>query len=181
MPHVVAVCCGAKKGTSKQMVPEGMLQEDYGLVGDGHAAAATDRQVSLLAVEHIEARRHAELDVQPGDFAENLTTEGIDLTALPVGTIVGVGQAVLQITQIGKECHSRCAIYHRIGECVMPREGVFARVVRAGRVKPGDRVAILQSATDGRTYNEGARWSGCTLVRVGEPEQVSSQEGGTGR
>lgn len=143
MGRIIAVCTSDKKGTKKQDVKEGLLKKDFGLVGDAHADFYTQRQVSLLALESIEKMRAFGLDVGPGDFAENLTTEGIDLMSLPVGTRISVGErVVLEITQIGKECHTKCDIYRRVGRCVMPDEGVFARVIRGGRVKVGDTIQV---------------------------------------
>lgn len=143
MGRIIAVCTSDKKGTKKQDVKEGLLKKDFGLVGDAHADFYTQRQVSLLALESIEKMRAFGLDVSPGDFAENLTTEGIDLMSLPVGTRISVGErVVLEITQIGKECHTKCDIYRRVGRCVMPDEGVFARVIRGGRVKVGDTIQV---------------------------------------
>ncbi len=144
MAKVIAVCRSDKKGTRKQVVADGFLNENYGLVGDAHADCATHRQVSLLAVESIDKMRRLGLDVGPGDFAENITTQGLDLVSLPVGTHLAVGQAVvLELTQIGKECHTRCAIYRQVGQCIMPEEGVFTRVVRQGLVRTGDEVKVL--------------------------------------
>lgn len=143
MARVIAVCKSDRKGTGKQNVREGILKEEFGLIGDAHADCCTHRQVSLLAIESIEKMRNLGLDVNPGDFAENLTTEGIDLVSLPVGTRISVGdQVVLEITQIGKECHTGCAIYHQVGKCIMPEEGVFARVIQGGRVRAGDRIEV---------------------------------------
>ncbi len=138
---VIAVCRSDKKRTSKEVVAEGIIREDFGLVGDAHADCCTHRQVSLLATESIGKMRDLGLDVGPGDFAENLTTEGIDLISLPVGTWIYIGEEVtLEITQIGKECHTKCAIFHKLGQCVMPEEGVFAKVVRGGVVRTGDSI-----------------------------------------
>ena len=143
MARIVAVCQSKDKGTPKQDIGEGMLQEEFGLVGDAHADCCTHRQVSLLAIESIDRMRNRGFDIGPGDFAENLTTEGIDLVALPVGTRLSTGQkVVLEVTQIGKQCHAKCAIYRQIGKCVMPKEGVFARVIRGGAVKSGDELKI---------------------------------------
>ncbi|HWI41940.1 MAG TPA: MOSC domain-containing protein, partial [Verrucomicrobiae bacterium] len=100
------------------------------------------RQVSLLAKESIDKMRAMGLDVDSGDFAENITTSGVELPVLPVGTRLTVGEALLEVTQIGKECHTRCAIYHQAGDCVMPREGIFARVLRGGAVRAGDAVRV---------------------------------------
>jgi MOSC domain-containing protein YiiM len=141
--QVVAVCTSKEKGERKTDVGQAELQEGFGLVGDAHGGD-WHRQVSLLAIESIDKMRAAGLDVGPGDFAENLTTQGVNLYTLPVGTRLRVGDSVLlEMTQIGKECHDRCAIYHQAGDCVMPREGVFATVVNGGQVKAGDRLEIL--------------------------------------
>jgi MOSC domain-containing protein YiiM len=143
MATVVAVCKSKKKGTRKKAVAEGILKEDYGLVGDAHADCCTHRQVSLLAMESIAKMRRLGFEVGPGDFAENLTTRGIELLSLPVGTKISIGKDILlDVTQIGKECHSGCAIYQEIGKCIMPREGIFARVIQGGLVRAGDDVRI---------------------------------------
>ena len=141
--QIVAVCTSKKKGERKTDVGQAELQEGFGLVGDAHGGD-WHRQVSLLAIESIDKMRAAGLDVGPGDFAENLTTQGVNLYTQPVGTRLRVGDSVLlEMTQIGKECHDRCAIYHQAGDCVMPREGVFATVVNGGPVKTGDNLEIL--------------------------------------
>ena len=141
--QIVAVCTSKEKGERKTDVGQAELQEGFGLVGDAHGGG-WHRQVSLLAIESIDKMRAAGLDVGPGDFAENLTTQGVNLYTLPVGTRLRVGDSfLLEMTQIGKECHDRCAIYHQAGDCVMPREGVFATVVSGGLVKAGDRLEIL--------------------------------------
>jgi len=145
---IVAVCTSEKKGTRKEVIAEGVLRENCGLVGDAHADCCTHRQVSLLAIESINKMRGLGFDVSPGDFAENLTTEGIDLVSLPVGTYISVGrEAILKITQIGKECHVGCAIYLQIGKCIMPKEGVFAKVIRGGLVKARDAITVLSEVT----------------------------------
>jgi len=136
---VVAVCISSSKGERKTPVAAVELRAEHGIVGDAHAGP-WHRQVSLLARESIDKMRALGLDVTTGDFAENLTTEGVDLVALPIGTRLSVGAAELEVTQIGKECHTRCAIYHQAGDCVMPKEGIFARVLRGGIVRPGDEV-----------------------------------------
>jgi molybdopterin adenylyltransferase len=139
MAKVIAVCISEQKGTKKEAVNQCLVQESFGLSGDAHADFGTHRQVSLLAVESIDKMRSLGFDVGPGDFAENLTCQGVGLASLPVGTQLAVGkEVILEISQIGKECHSGCAIYRRIGRCVMPREGVFARVIRGGMVRAGD-------------------------------------------
>ena len=115
---------------------------DGGLVGDAHADCNTHRQVSLLAIESIDKMRALGLKVGPGSFAENLTTEGIELVTLPIGTKLSIGEdVVLEITQIGKECHTPCAIYRQAGTCVMPTEGIFGKVIRSGIVKTGDTIS----------------------------------------
>ena len=143
MARVVAVCTSKKKGTRKQAIAEGQFAEDHGLVGDAHAGCMPNRQVSLLAVESIDKMRGRGLELNYGDFAENITVEGMDLCHLPVGTRLTVGKDVLlEVSQIGKECHTACAIRRQIGQCIMPEEGVFARVLQGGQVRPGDEVSI---------------------------------------
>lgn len=141
MAHVVAVCISENKGERKKPVESVTLQEKHGIVGDAHAGD-WHRQVSLLATESIEKMRVLGLDVDSGDFAENITTCGIDLVNLPLGTQVAVGETVLEITQIGKECHNRCAIFYQAGDCVMPKEGIFGIVITGGVIKPGDRIEL---------------------------------------
>jgi MOSC domain-containing protein YiiM len=143
MAKIVAVSVSDRKGVRKNNVEQAQLQVEHGISGDAHAGD-WHRQVSLLAQESIEKMQKLGLDVKAGDFAENLTTEGIDLTALPVGTRIRVGDGVLlEVTQIGKVCHERCAIYYQAGDCVMPKEGIFVRVLEGGPVAPGDTVTVL--------------------------------------
>ena len=143
MSKIIAVCKSKQKGTRKEAMKKGYIQQDYGLADDAHADCCSHRQVSLMAIESINKMKSLGLDVGPGDFAENLTTEGIELFLLPVGTEICVGgEVVLEITQIGKECHTKCAIYHQLGQCIMPEEGVFAKVTRGGLVKTGDEIRI---------------------------------------
>ncbi len=132
-----------KKGEKKRVVHSIRLIENHGVEGDAHAGG-WHRQVSLLSIESIEKMRDLGLDVGPGDFAENITVSGLDLSALEVGMEIRIGSgAILAITQKGKECHDRCEIFHAVGDCIMPREGVFARVVRGGVVRPGDPVEVI--------------------------------------
>lgn len=146
MAKIIAVCRSGEKGTRKKAVTEGILKEDYGLIGDAHADCCTHRQVSLLAMESIDRMRKLGFQVGPGDFAENLTTEGSELVSLPIGTRISIGEdALLEVSQIGKECHTGCAIYQEIGKCVMPREGIFARVIHGGCVRAGDDVRIQKN------------------------------------
>jgi len=141
MAKIIAVCKSKKKGTRKENVKEGYIHQNYGLADDAHADCCSHRQVSLMAIESIGKMRDLGFDVGPGDFAENLTTEGIDLPSLPVGTEVSVGKEVLlEVTQIGKECHTKCAIYHQLGQCIMPEEGVFTKVINGGLVRAGDEI-----------------------------------------
>ena len=146
MARIVAVCRSDKKGVSKKPIDEGLFKEDYGLVGDAHAASDTHRQVSLLALASIEKMRRLGLEISAGDFAENLTVEGLDLVSLPIGTRLAVGKGViLEVTQIGKECHTGCAILRQVGKCVMPKEGIFARVIKGGLVKAGDKLKVVKN------------------------------------
>jgi cyclic pyranopterin phosphate synthase len=138
---VVAVNVSEAKGERKKAVPEVVLRPEHGIEGDAHAGT-WHRQVSLLAQESIDKMTARGLDVGPGDFAENITVIGIDVAALPLGTTLDLGEALVEVTQIGKECHTRCAIYQQAGDCVMPREGIFVRVLRGGRVAPGDAVRV---------------------------------------
>lgn len=144
MASIIAVCTSTKRGTKKRDIKEGFIKEDYGLVGDAHAGSDGHRQVSLLALASIDKIRRLGAEVGPGDFAENLTTEGLELFSLPIGTQLSVGQnVVLEVTQIGKECHDRCAIFKLVGTCVMPTEGVFTRVLKGGTVKAGDELRVI--------------------------------------
>jgi MOSC domain-containing protein YiiM len=154
MAKIIAVCKSDKKGVSKQNIQEGVLKEKHGLVGDAHADGS-HRQVSLLDVSSIAKMREKGIDLKPGDFAENLTTEGIKLYLLPVGTMLNVGDDILlEITQIGKECHTGCAIFKQVGKCIMPKEGVFARVIRGGTVKVGDPIEIEKVTTESEEVGE---------------------------
>jgi MOSC domain-containing protein YiiM len=146
MARVIAVCRSEKKGTSKENVGYGLLRENYGLIDDAHSDYHTHRQVSLLAIESINKMQSMGLNLVPGDFAENLTIEGLDLIALPVGTRLLVGKEVLlEVTQIGKECHTGCAIFKQVGKCIMPKEGIFTRVIQGGAVKEGDPIQVEPS------------------------------------
>lgn len=139
---VVSVNLSEKKGTPKTKVERGVLIENYGLQGDAHAGH-WHRQVSLLGVESIEKAKLGPTNgLCHGVFAENITTEGIELYTLPVGTVLKIGDAELEISQIGKECHEGCAISKLVGKCVMPREGVFAVVKKGGVIKAGDEIVV---------------------------------------
>lgn len=141
---IVSVNISEKKGVRKKPVEDADVRTDYGIEGDGHASSDWHRQVSLLAIESIQKMRDKGLDVHPGDFAENITTEGVDLVSLPLGTRIAVGEDVVgEVSQIGKVCHDRCAIYYQAGDCVMPKEGIFIKVIRGGKIRKGDSVNIL--------------------------------------
>jgi len=146
MARVTAVNISEKKGVPKSPMDKGYFEVDHGLVGDAHAAN-WHRQVSLLGTESIDkVKAMGMLDLKVGAFAENLTTEGIILYELPIGTRLKVGETVMEVTQIGKECHAGCAIREITGDCVMPREGIFTIVITPGWVKPGDCIEIIQGA-----------------------------------
>jgi MOSC domain-containing protein YiiM len=141
---VISVNISDKKGLRKKPVEEILVKEGFGIEGDAHASSEWHRQVSLLALESINKMRDAGLDVHPGDFAENITTEGIDLISLAVGTEIRIGGEVVgEVSQIGKECHTRCEIYYQAGDCVMPKEGIFVKVVKGGKVATGDPIEIV--------------------------------------
>lgn len=143
MGKIIAVCTSENKGERKKNNGQGMLVEGHGLEGDAHAGD-WHRQVSLLATESIKKMQDKGLDVGPGDFAENLTTEGIELVSLPIGTKLRIGEEALgEVTQIGKKCHNRCAIYYQAGDCVMPREGIFIRILQGGQVRVGDIIEVV--------------------------------------
>ena len=139
---VKAVCTSEKKGVEKHSVPEGHFLKDFGIEGDAHAGK-WHRQVSLLSYDKVKEFNERGAQVEDGAFGENLVVEGIDFRKLPVGTILKSGEVCLKITQIGKECHNHCRIYQRMGECIMPREGVFAKVLHGGKIKAGDEMIVL--------------------------------------
>lgn len=141
---VIAVCISEKKGIQKNEVPSIRLIPEWGIENDAHAGK-WHRQVSLLALEKIEAFRAKGADVDYGAFGENIIIEGFDFRSLPVGTRFRIGEALLELTQIGKECHTHCAIYHQVGDCIMPREGVFTTVLEGGTVKAGDPVEMIEA------------------------------------
>lgn len=145
--RVRAICISKERGTEKEAVPEGHFLVDFGIQGDAHAGN-WHRQVSLLSYDKVEAFNQRGADVSDGAFGENLVVEGIDFASLPVGTRLCAGTAQLEMTQIGKECHSHCAIYKRMGECIMPREGVFARVIQEGIIRPGDDMTAIAPQED---------------------------------
>ena len=144
MGKVLAVCISEKKGTEKRNVGSARFIEDWGIENDSHAGK-WHRQVSLLSHEKIEAFRARGAEVIDGAFGENLVVDGFDFRTLPVGTKFKCNDVVLELTQIGKECHSGCAIYQKMGECIMPREGVFTRVLHGGTISVGDTMSQSQT------------------------------------
>ncbi|MBF0317339.1 MAG: MOSC domain-containing protein [Nitrospirae bacterium] len=140
---VVSINTSEDKGRRKKPVKRANLLKDYGIEGDAHASGKWHRQVSLLAIESIRKMQDAGLDVTCGDFAENITTEGLELKTLPIGTLISLGGSIeAEVTQIGKECHSKCEIFYQAGQCVMPEEGIFVRILRGGTLLPGDAIEI---------------------------------------
>lgn len=153
---IVSVNISDKKGVRKKPVEEAVVRTDYGIEGDAHSSSSWHRQVSLLAIESIKKMQDMGLDVHPGDFAENITTEGIDLLSLPVGTRILLGEAIIgEVSQIGKECHARCAIYYQAGDCVMPKEGIFIKVICGGKIRKGDPISVGK-LSQGRSFGHTA-------------------------
>jgi len=141
MGKIIAVCISEKKGVQKTSVDEGIFIEDFGIQGDAHAGK-WHRQVSLLSHEKVVAFNELGAGVESGAFGENLIVEGYDLKNIPVETVFKCNDVVLEITQIGKKCHNGCEIFKKMGDCIMPREGIFARVLHGGTIKPGDEIVI---------------------------------------
>ena len=144
MSKVLAICISKHKGTLKNEVSEANFIEEFGIEGDAHAGK-WHRQVSLLAFEKIDDFRNKGGNVDFGAFGENLVVDGIELRKLPVGQQLQVGEVLLEVTQIGKECHDKCAIYYQVGECIMPKNGIFTRVLKGGKVKVGDKCTLIDS------------------------------------
>lgn len=144
MGVIHSICISEEKGTQKHEVPEAELVEDWGIRGDAHAGH-WHRQVSLLGLGQIEDFRARGAEVAFGAFGENLVVEGFHFRELPVGTLFQIGDVLLEMTQIGKECHSHCQIYKKMGDCIMPREGVFAKVLHGGKVRIGDEITIREN------------------------------------
>ena len=138
---IIAVCTSPEKGMIKHDVREGLLLEELGIEGDAHAGFM-HRQVSLIAVEDIRTMMEKLPDLVPGSFAENLTTEGFDLSALKIGDRLKVGETILEVSQIGKECHTKCEVFRKTGDCIMPKKGIFTRVIKGGKVQTGDTVRV---------------------------------------
>lgn len=143
MAKVLSVCISETKGTKKHPVPYIDVKVNHGIVSDAHAGN-WHRQISLLAVESVDTMRNLGLNLSAGDFAENIVTRGISLKTLPIGTKLSIGEAVLEVTQIGKKCHSDCEIKKLTGKCVMPTEGIFAIVLKEGRIYPEDKIEVIE-------------------------------------
>jgi MOSC domain-containing protein YiiM len=142
--RIAAVSISEERGTKKRNVPSAELRVSHGIVGDAHAGPGK-RQVSLLGIESVRKMQGRGIEVGPGDFAENITTEGIEVFSLPIGTRLRLGGTALgEVTQIGKTCHDRCEIFRTVGDCVMPREGIFIRVLQGGEIRPGDEIEVLE-------------------------------------
>lgn len=140
---IISINISDKKGVRKKPVKGAIVKADFGIEGDAHASSKWHRQVSLLALESIKKMQAMGLKVNPGDFAENITTEGIDLLQLPVGTKMTIGNIIeVEVSQIGKVCHTRCEIYRQAGDCIMPKEGIFVKVLRGGTIKEGDEIVV---------------------------------------
>ncbi|MCX7913336.1 MAG: MOSC domain-containing protein [Thermodesulfovibrionales bacterium] len=146
---IVSINISKEKGQQKEPIQEAIIIENYGIEGDAHASSKWHRQVSMLAIESIRKMQNLGIDVFPGGFAENITTEGLDLMSLPVGTRLKLGSGlncvIGEVSQIGKTCHQRCAIYEAAGDCVMPKEGIFIRIVKGGKIKVGDPIEVSQN------------------------------------
>lgn len=147
MGKIIAICISEKRGTQKVEIPEADIREDWGIEGDAHGGK-WHRQVSLLGLEKIEDFRTKCSGIDFGTFGENLVVEGYDLRNMPVGTKFRIGEVILEMTQIGKECHSHCEIFKKVGDCIMPREGVFARVLKGGHIKKGDTIDAIMPDAD---------------------------------
>jgi len=172
MGVVKAVCISEEKGVAKKDVGSGELVERHGLSGDAHAGD-WHRQISLLSLQKIEAFRVKGAEIEYGAFGENLVVDGIDFASLPLGTKLRCGDALLEMTQIGKECHNHCEIYHRMGDCIMPREGVFARVLQSGTVKVGDEIQVIGSSEQKETAYRVAVITVSDRCSKGEREDLS--------
>lgn len=143
MGTILAVCIGDKRGIQKKPVAEGVVKEDYGIKGDAHTGSDSLRQVSLLDKTSVDKMKDLGVELNDGDFGENIVTGGMNLLSLPVGSRLATDSGViLEVTQIGKECHDHCAIYQQVGTCIMPTEGIFTRVIKGGVVKKGDEIKV---------------------------------------
>jgi MOSC domain-containing protein YiiM len=176
---IIGVNISKSKGVAKKNVERGELRVDWGLEGDAHAGP-WHRQVSLLAWESIEKMRAQGLNVREGSFAENITTEGLELHTLPVGTQMRLGSALVEVTQIGNLCHSKCAIFEKVGDCVMPREGIFVRVLEPGEAAVGDVVETLDGLPDGSGTQASVGCEPEGSIETSEPVQTHQlHTGGT--
>lgn len=173
--RVVSVNISEKKGTRKVSRPEAVLKTNWGIEGDSHADGS-HRQLSLLGIEDIDYMRSMGADVKPGDFAENITTEGMDLLALPLGTQVKIGdEVVLELSQIGKVCHKKCAIYYLAGDCIFPREGIFFEVVTGGTVSVGDSIVVTKMGDGHCKYTPQEALDEIAKVRAEEAAEKAAK------
>jgi len=172
MAKIMAVCISAAKGEQKTNVGKARLVAEHGLESDAHAGEG-HRQVSLLANEKIEAFKSQGVNVEYGAFGENIVVDGIDFRSLPVGTRLRSGEVLLEMTQIGKECHNPCAIYHQMGNCIMPREGVFARVLENGEIGVGDDMYVVEQGVKRRDKNDGYR---VAIITVSDKGHAGGRE-----
>jgi len=157
---IKSVCISTERGVAKRPVAEAQIVENSGILGDAHAGS-WHRQISLLGLDSVRKMQAAGADVGPGDFGENIDVEGINLPSLPVGTMLRLGDQVLvEVTQIGKECHDHCAIYELVGDCVMPREGIFVRVLKGGIIRPGDEIVVVKDDESGDTGSQRSGGAG---------------------
>lgn len=140
--RIVSVNISDRKGEKKRNVSEVRIITGHGIEGDAHAGCDPIREISILSMESIGKIREKGLDVRQGDFGENITVEGIEVYTLPIGTVLKVGEVLLEVTKIGKECKDRCAIFQQVGDCVMPREGIFVKSLTSGALKPGDEIVV---------------------------------------
>lgn len=140
------ICISEKKGTCKKPVEKAILIENYGIKGDAHADSNSHRQISLLEIKSIDKIKKAGLNVGPGAFGENIIVSGLDFSDIKIGDRFKIGEEIiLEVTQIGKECHSRCAIFYKTGDCIMPREGIFTKVIKGGIISKGDKICYYTS------------------------------------
>lgn len=176
MAKIIAISISKEKGKKKHNIPEVRLIEDFGMEGDAHAGK-WHRQISLLGIQSIDLMRAKGADVKPGDFAENITVEGLVLYELPVGTQLSVGEtAVLEVTQIGKECHSGCEIQKLVGSCIMPTQGIFAKVITGGTIKVGDAVQIIEGKANPVKDGDATQCMECTNERTNEHTNERTNE-----
>lgn len=179
MGEIRAICISEQRGTKKYEIAQAEFKEEWGIVGDAHAGQ-WHRQVSLLSLEKIDAFRSRGADIEYGAFGENLVVEGFDLAALPVGSRLQAGDVLLEVTQIGKECHSHCEIYERMGECIMPKEGIFARVLHGGKIKKGDKIERVAESVKSMYTAAGRRTYTAAVITLSDKGYAGDREDKSG-